>query len=194
MTAKVQRRHMIGLLCAATLLGGCTMTHGPPKSSSAATAAPQFGEIAAVLRSPRCINCHPSGNSPRQGDEQRIHDYRVTRGPDNRGAPGMSCSSCHQEENQSVSGVPGAPHWQLAPLSMAWEGLSDAQLCRVITNPQTNGGRSLEQLTHHMNDDALVRWAFNPGAKRTPPPVSLEQFQQLVRGWASSGALCPKAD
>ncbi|HEV8329862.1 MAG TPA: hypothetical protein VGQ22_00455 [Steroidobacteraceae bacterium] len=106
----------------------------------------------------------------------------------------MRCSSCHQDENQSASGVPGAPHWQLAPLSMAWEGLSDAQLCRVITDPQSNGGRSVEQLVHHMSEDALVRWAFNPGAKRTQPPVSLEQFQRLVRGWASSGAPCPKAD
>jgi hypothetical protein len=190
-TAKVD--WMIGLLCVATLLGGCTATRAPAGSSSSSTAASQFGEIAAVLRSPRCINCHPSGNSPHQGDEQRIHDYRVTRGPDNRGAPGMTCSSCHQEENQSASGVPGAPHWQLAPLSMAWEGLSDAQLCHVITDPQTNGGRSIEQLVHHMSEDSLVRWAFNPGGKRTPPPVSLDQFQERVRRWASSGAPCPKA-
>jgi hypothetical protein len=192
-TARVDRRWIIELLCVATLLCGCTATQAPAGLSSAATAASQFGEIAAVLRSPRCINCHPNGNSPRQGDERRVHDYRVTRGPDNRGAPGMRCSACHQEENQNASGVPGAPHWQLAPVSMAWEELSDAQLCHVITDPQSNGGRSTEQLVHHMSEDSLVRWAFNPGAKRAPPPVSQDQFQELVRRWASSGAPCPRA-
>ena len=193
MTAKVDRRAMIGLLCAATLLVGCSATQAPAGSSSSSTAASQFGEIASVLRSPRCINCHPSGNSPHQGDEQRIHDYRVTRGADNRGAPGMRCSACHQENNQEASGVPGAQHWQLAPINMAWEGLSDAQLCHVITDPHTNGGRSTEQLVHHMSEDALVLWAFNPGGTRSPPPLSLQQFQERVSRWASSGAPCPEA-
>jgi hypothetical protein len=39
--------------------------------------------------------------------------------------------------------VPGAPHWQLAPRSMGWEDLSDADLCRVLKDSRKNKGRSV---------------------------------------------------
>src|SRR5687767_7211820 len=79
-----------------------------------------FRQIATVLRHPRCMNCHTATDFPRQGNERRRHDMLVMRGPDDHGAPAMRCSSCHQNINQA-NGVPGAPNWGLAPLTMAWE-------------------------------------------------------------------------
>jgi hypothetical protein len=179
------------MLCIA-ILGGCSATK-LPRDSTTSAATQSFAQVASVLRSPRCLNCHPSGDAPRQGDERRIHDYRVARGTDDGGAAGMRCSTCHQQHNQSASSVPGAPHWQLAPLSMAWEGLSDADLCGSLTDPARNGGRSVERLVQHMTEDPLVQWAFAPGAQRTLPPLSQERFHESVRQWARDGAACPKA-
>jgi hypothetical protein len=173
------------------LLAACAWTSGKPSADAQHPGA--FTRIAEVLKSPRCINCHPAGNSPHQGDEARVHDFGITRGPADRGAPGMRCDTCHQETNQESSGVPGTRHWQLAPLSMAWEGLSDPELCRAVLDRSKNGGRSVDDLVHHMTEDALVQWAWEPGGQRKPPPVARDEFLELVRAWAASSAECPGA-
>jgi hypothetical protein len=160
-------------------------------ADASARGAEEFVRIAEVLTSPRCLNCHPAGNAPRQGDEGRVHDFRVTRGPDDHGAPSLTCSTCHQETNQEESGVPGAPHWQLAPLAMAWEGLSDGELCRALLDPARNGGRSAADLLQHMTQDTLIQWAWEPGGVRTPPPLAREEFHELVRQWVARGSACP---
>ena len=38
-----------------------------------------FMDVARVLQSPRCVNCHPSGDAPLQGDDQRAHAMGITR-------------------------------------------------------------------------------------------------------------------
>ncbi len=38
-----------------------------------------------VIQHPRCVNCHPPDDSPRQGDEALLHDPPVVRGPDDHG-------------------------------------------------------------------------------------------------------------
>jgi hypothetical protein len=149
-----------------------------------------FEPIAAVLTYPRCINCHTTTNFPRQGDDRHPHRFNVQRGDANHGAAGLQCSTCHTDRNQEASGVPGAPHWGLAPLSMGWEGLDARQLCERIKDPNANGNRTLDQLQHHMTDDALVQWAWTPGAHRTTPPRSQEEFHQAVRTWIAHGARC----
>src|ERR1700680_3307897 len=50
-----------------------------------------FEEAGKVLQSPRCVNCHPVGERPRQTDRRRLHIPRVVRGADGFGAPGMRC-------------------------------------------------------------------------------------------------------
>ena len=190
----MSQRHLRKLVAVTTiLLSGCVNSGAVSATSKSESSVETFSRISAVLRSPRCLNCHPSGNAPRQGDERRVHDFRVVRGRDDRGAAGMRCATCHQESNQEHSAVPGAPHWQLAPASMGWEGLSDAELCRSLTRPQTNGGRSIEQVVQHMTDDPLVQWAWNPGAQRTLPPIAQQEFHELVRAWFRSGARCADA-
>jgi hypothetical protein len=161
----------------------------------AQTASPEdslraFARLAEVLRHPRCLNCHPSGDAPRQTDDRHLHRMLVMRGPDGRGTPAMRCPTCHQTVNTADGRVPGAPHWHLAPRAMGWEGLDDGALCRALKDPKKNGGRSVDALVKHMTGDALVQWAWNPGA-RTAPPVSQFDFHEAVRRWAATGAACP---
>ena len=150
-----------------------------------------FTRIATVLRNPRCLNCHPTGNSPRQGDDRHQHANLVRRGPDGKGVPGQLCSTCHQAENNEASGVPGKPNWHLAPLSMGWEGLSDADLCRAIKDPKRNGGRDLHAMTEHIASDPLVDYGWNPGGTRRPISIPREEVVELMEAWTRAGAPCP---
>src|SRR5258706_10489455 len=43
-----------------------------------------FLEAYKVFMHPRCMNCHPSGDAPLQGDDSHIHLQNVTRGPDGK--------------------------------------------------------------------------------------------------------------
>src|SRR5215468_3838476 len=58
-----------------------------------------FERVTTVLESPRCMNCHPRGDRPSQGDDRHIHLMNVQRGAGDRGLPAMTCSACHQEHN-----------------------------------------------------------------------------------------------
>ncbi|HWN15556.1 MAG TPA: hypothetical protein VNU02_16945 [Candidatus Dormibacteraeota bacterium] len=149
-----------------------------------------WARMAEVLRHPRCLNCHPIGDAPRQADDRHLHRMLVMRGADDRGTPAMRCATCHQTVNTADGRVPGAPHWHLAPRSMGWEGLGDGELCRTLKDPARNGGRSVVALVHHMTTDPLVQWAWSPG-KRPAPPVSQFEFHEAVKRWAVTGAACP---
>jgi hypothetical protein len=151
-----------------------------------------WDKIAAVLQHPRCLNCHQL-ERPLQGDTRRVHIPPVARGNDNMGAGAMRCHNCHNDTgNNEMSGVPGAPHWQLAPTSMLWEGLSTADLCRMLKNPALNGNRSPEAIIEHMNTEKLVLWGWNPGGRREPIPISHRDFVGLLKVWVSGGAVCPQ--
>jgi hypothetical protein len=150
-----------------------------------------FARIAAVLRHPRCLNCHTATAFPRQGDDRHPHVNLVRRGPDDRGVPGQRCGTCHQAENNPSSGVPGKPNWHLAPLAMGWEGLTDAQLCRALKDPRRNGGRHLRALAEHLERDPLVAYGWDPGAGRQPVPIPREELARLMAAWAGAGAPCP---
>src|SRR6185436_12198909 len=50
--------------------------------------------IYGVLQHPRCMNCHPVGDAPLQGDDSHVHAQYVTRGADGQGAVGMRCDTC----------------------------------------------------------------------------------------------------
>jgi hypothetical protein len=161
-----------------------------PAGSTSEESLQAFARIAEVLRHPRCMNCHPSGDFPRQGDDRHRHQMLVQRGPADRGGPAMECSTCHQTVNAAEGRVPGAPNWHLAPLTMAWEGLGDGNLCRALKDPKQNGGRNMPALVRHLTEDQLVQWGWNPG-DRSVPPVSQYDFHEAVRRWAKTGAACP---
>jgi hypothetical protein len=156
-------------------------------------AAALFEEAGKVLQSPRCMNCHPAGNRPTQTDRMTPHQPLVVRGEAGVGAPGgLACTTCHHEANFDAAGVPGNPKWQLAPIEMAWQGKSLGQICTQIKDPKLNGGKTMAELIHHMAEDELVGWGWNPGAGRTPAPGTQKQFGELIKAWADAGAACPK--
>lgn len=150
-----------------------------------------FLEASRVLMHPRCVNCHPSGGSPLQGEDSHVHDPPVVRGEDDRGVVGMRCSTCHQDHNLELAFVPGAPDWHLAKRSMAWQGKSARAVCEQLKDPERNGGRTLEQVVDHSAHDPLVAWGWHPGASRAPAPGTQAAFAALVRAWVETGAACP---
>jgi len=152
-----------------------------------------FQEAGKVLQHPRCVNCHPAGDRPLQGDEARLHQPPVTRGQDGFGAVGMRCTTCHQPANFNPSAVPGHPKWHVAPIEMAWQGKSLGQICAQIKDPGRNDGHTLAEIVAHMAEDSLVGWAWSPGPGRTPAPGTQQSFGALIRAWAETGAVCPSS-
>jgi len=149
-----------------------------------------FDAIASVVMHPRCMNCHQD-DTPRQTDAAIRHQPPVVRGKDGHGAPTLPCQMCHQAMNTADGALPGAPNWHLAPLSMKWEGLTKQQICEQMKDPARNGGRRTgAQIIEHMKVDPLVLWAWTPGAGRTTPPISHEQFVKALEAWVSGGMPC----
>lgn len=152
-----------------------------------------FVEAGKVINSPRCLNCHPSGERPTQGNALSPHQPWVVRGPDGFGAAAMRCATCHQAANYDVARVPGHPKWHLAPASMAWQGRSLGQICEQIKDKSRNDNMDMAKLVAHMAEDSLVGWAWKPGAGRTPAPGTQKEFGALIRAWAEAGAFCPRS-
>lgn len=168
----------------------------PPESfagigDTAARSAALFAELGKVLTHPRCVNCHPAGDRPRQGDEGRLHQPPVWRGEDGHGRLAMRCPVCHQQANFEPGRMPGHPEWHLAPREMAWEGKTLGEICLQIKDRQRNGNRSLDELAHHIGADTLVGWAWAPGFGRTPAPGTQKEAGALVEAWIKTGAACP---
>jgi len=160
-------------------------------NDSAARSVALFAELGKVLSHPRCVNCHPAGDRPRQGESGRPHQPPVARGADGHGLPAMRCSSCHQGANFDPARMPGHPEWHLAPREMAWEGKTPGEICAQIKDPARNGGRSLEEIVHHIGTDTLVGWAWAPGFGRAPAPGTQQQAGALIEAWVKTGAVCP---
>jgi len=155
-----------------------------------------FMSVYKVLMSPRCMNCHPAGDQPLQGDDNHIHTMNVKRGVDGHGVYSMRCSNCHQAENDpGVHLPPGNPNWGLPPakMRMVFQGRTPRELAIQLLDPKQNGGRTKAQLIDHMVNDGLVGWAWNPGEGRTPPPMTRAAFAAKVRLWIAKGAYVPKA-
>jgi hypothetical protein len=161
-------------------------------SDTAARSAALFTEADKVLSSPRCVNCHPAGDRPLQGDAQRLHQPPVERGSDGFGTVAMRCSTCHQDANFDPAGVPGHAHWHLAPREMAWQGKTAGEICAQIKDPARNGGRSLQEITTHIATDSLVGWAWAPGFGRTPASGTQKELGALIEAWVQTGAVCPE--
>jgi len=156
-----------------------------------------FNEIAKVVTHPRCMNCHPAGNHPLQGDDRHEHLPPVPRGDAGLGVAGLNCATRHTERNFTLVGaatyksIPGHPRWQLAPIEMAWEGKSVSQICQQLKDPARNGGRTLALLHEHFAKDDLVAWGWAPGEGREPAPGNQQQLGELAQAWIDSGAQCP---
>lgn len=187
---------VLALLAARPVSGAASDGLAPPESfatlgDEAARSAAVFTELGRVLTSPRCVNCHPVGNRPRQGDSRRLHQPPVFRGVDGMGLAAMRCPICHGKANYDPARMPGHDPWALAPQQMAFEGKTLAEICRQIKDPARNGGRSLKDLVEHIGDDSLVGWAWHPGPGRIPAPGTQHEAKALVQAWIDTGAACP---
>ncbi len=176
-------------LSAGILAGNClTAANAAPASADNAAS---FDAIASVVMHPRCMNCHQIA-APRQNDSQTPHQQEIVRGPDGHGVPALQCNACHQTENAANGFVPGAAGWHLAPISMNWEGLSKRQICLQMKDPARNGGRRTgAEVIEHMRADPVVLWAWAPGANRTTPPISHDEFVHRLAIWKDAGMPCP---
>lgn len=153
-----------------------------------------FGEVYKVLMSPRCMNCHPSGDVPLQGDDSHLHTQNIKRGVDGKGLYALKCTNCHQPENTSgLNMPPGNAVWHLPPakMKMVFQGKTPRQLAAQLLNPKTNGNKTKAQLVEHVSSDALVLWGWNPGEGRTLPPLSHTEFTKQFKLWIDNGAYLP---
>ena len=149
-----------------------------------------FNQAATVFQHPRCLNCHPSGETPTQGMDMHVHTMNVKRGEADFGVDGMHCMTCHQDHNNKDSGVPGAPNWALAPKEMAWQGLSKRELCLQLKDPSKTH-KTMEEMIEHNSNDTLVAWGWKPGKHREPAPMTQKKFGEIFKAWVESGAHCP---
>jgi hypothetical protein len=156
-----------------------------------------FNEMAKVITHPRCMNCHPVGDLPTQGDDMQPHNPPVVRWDEGGfGPPGLHCTSCHGAENVAFVGdegsIPGHEPWHLPPVSMGWVGLTVGEICAQLKDPERNGERTLADIEEHNATDGLVGWAWHPGKGRTAAPGSQEMFGELTKSWIETGAACPE--
>jgi mono/diheme cytochrome c family protein len=182
------------------------------EAENAARSSAAFLDAYRVFMHPRCVNCHPVGDAPLQGENSRPHSFfRLRRGADGQGVFALKCTNCHQAQNTAgLHMPPGAgfplkegkedpahhrePRWRMpsAATPMIFEGRTAAQLCKQLLDKRMNGGLNPEQLIEHVGHDPFVLWGWNPGEGRGVPPISHAEFVQRVRDWVSSGSACPK--
>ena len=94
-------------------------------TASNAASVGHYMQMHAVLRHPRCVNCHPRDDTPKQGLDQHIHSPPITRGPQDRGPLGQPCSSCHTRPTTIQAGclAPSTGIWCLPQ----WRGKANRQ-------------------------------------------------------------------
>jgi mono/diheme cytochrome c family protein len=168
---------------------------GTPGVRDDAAARAAFLAAYPVFLHPRCMNCHPAGDAPLQGDDSHLHAQNVKRGPDGKGLYALKCANCHQDANLPGENMPpGNPNWHLPPLNvrMVFQGRSPGQLARQLKDARQNGGKTLAQIIEHVSEDKLVRGCWNPGDGRTPPPMSHADFARYLEEWARRGAAAPE--
>ena len=161
------------------------------KDSIASVAA--FKEVYKVLTSPRCMNCHPAGENPLQGDDSHVHTMGPKRGKDGKGLYAMKCANCHQPTN--IAGVhtpPGNPKWQLPPsdMRMVFQGKTAHELALQIKDYNQNGHKNKQQLLEHARD-TLVKAGWNMGEGRPAPPLSYTAFLKVWDDWINKGMYAP---
>ena len=89
---------------------------------------------------------------------------------------------------------PGAPGWHLPARDMplVFEGRSPAQLAQQLADPAQNGGKTMQQLLHHVTADPLVLWGWHPGDGRAPVSVPHATFVAKMQQWIDAGCPIPR--
>jgi hypothetical protein len=174
---------------------GTSAPLGTVAAKNDAAAQSAFLEAYPVFVHPRCLNCHPAGDTPLQGENSHPHGQNVQRGSDGQGKYALRCNQCHQPENVPGANMPpGVPNWHMPPahMKMVFQGRSAGELCRQLKDPQQNGGHSVEAAIEHLETDRLVHWGWSPGEGRSTPPLSHAEFVRAMQAWVGNGAACPE--
>ncbi len=153
-----------------------------------------FMGVYAVLESARCMNCHPSGDIPLQGDDSHLHTMGVKRGLDGKGVYAMKCANCHQSTNLiGLHMPPGNPKWGLPPanMKMIFQGRTPHELALQLIDLKQNGGKTGQQLINHVTYDSLVLAGWHPANGLKFPPMSHQKFAALFKKWIITGAYAP---
>lgn len=169
--------------------------HGQPKHPAidSVQSIAAFGEVYKVLMSPRCMNCHPAGDVPLQGDDSHIHTMLPKRGKDGKGVSAMKCANCHQATAIPGPNTPPAnPKWALPPadMKMVFEGKSPRELALQIMDYNQNGHKTKERLIEHVRD-TLVKAGWTMEG-RTLPPLSYVEFVKAWDTWINTGGVAPE--
>lgn len=155
-----------------------------------------FLQVYKVLMSPRCMNCHPAGDRPLQGDDSHIHTMNVQRGKEGKGLYAVKCQNCHQPQNApGVHTPPGNPKWALPPadMKMVFQGRSAHELALQIMDYNKNGHKNKEQLLEHARD-TLVKAGWNMGVGRPAPPLAYNDFLKAWDTWINKGGYAPDSN
>ncbi|MEO6593975.1 MAG: hypothetical protein ABIP94_04405 [Planctomycetota bacterium] len=148
-----------------------------------------------VLQHPRCLNCHPVDDVPLVGEHSEPHPQNVQRGPNGVGVFAMTCTTCHRGQNTAGEHMPpGVVGWHMPPRHqpMVFEGRKSAELARQLADPKQNGNRSPADLLHHVTQDSLVLWGWQPGDGRAPVSVPHAQFVAAFQQWVDGGCQVPQ--
>lgn len=148
-----------------------------------------FADIYEVSTHPRCMNCHPDGDAPMQGDDSHPHIYGITRFSP---LEGIHCSLCHAPNAVSDGQAPLPPAdaiWSMPPRAMAFQNRTSTQLCEQLKDPDVNGRRGLGGLAHHIEKDHLLITSWHSG--RDKPPISHEALVERYEIWGEAGGPCP---
>ena len=189
-----------------------------------------FAYMHQVAIHPRCTNCHgvvdKNGSFyPTVGEQRRPHPMNIT--VDNNvvlfkdgetfkqiDAVALSCTSCHQQSNGKMAGMPPGNKssampgfvWHMPQQNMTIPaGITEKQLCNQWLDPTLNsshlaqrGGRDdlitfkKEFHDHHVSLDPLVAWSWSPGPGREKAPGQRQDFIRAVGIWIEAGAPCPE--
>jgi mono/diheme cytochrome c family protein len=177
------------------LVVACKEAPREPAADPAAESRAAFLAAYPVFLHPRCVNCHPAGDAPLVGEESLPHPQNVTRGPDGLGLFAMKCASCHQARNLSGENMPpGSRNWHLPPpeTPMVFQGKTPRELALHLRDEAATGGKTVEEIVKHIEEDSLVKGGWDPGDGRSKPPIPHGEFAALVREWAEKGAAVPE--
>jgi hypothetical protein len=187
---------IVGLLLSVVVIMNSGFRHVPKSegiNADSLASVQAFSKVYSVLMSPRCMNCHPSGDVPLQGDDNHLHAMSPKRGIDGKGVSAMKCANCHQSSNAAgLHMPPGSPDWHLpsAAMKMIFQGRTPNQLAKQLMDPAQNGNKNRQQLIDHA-DDRLVLAGWNPGEGRSLPPISHAEFKMAWITWINKGAYAP---
>lgn len=149
---------------------------------------------------PRCTNCHVDDSGVPGWDgliygAGAVHGMNVQAGESRIGAEGLPCRTCHVTSDAPNTVPRAAPHieepWQLAPVTLAWQGQSAAALCAQLRDPAQTDGQDIAEIADHIRTSAFVAWGFAPGAGRSAPGGSPARLAQDLMDWEAAGAPCP---